>query len=74
MNTGVATIVVNNSGKICMANSKFATLVGREIYEIEDSLNIADFFIDAEKMFPAQHDNKTQRPLPTLREPNFRLF
>lgn len=59
MNTGVATIVVNNSGKICMANSKFATLVGREIYEIEDSLNIADFFIDAEKMFPAQHDNNT---------------
>ena len=59
MNTGVATIVVNNSGKICMANSKFATLVDREIYEIEDNSNIADFFSDVEKMFPAQHNNTT---------------
>ena len=59
MNTGVATIVVNNSGKICMANSKFATLVDREIYEIEDNSNIADFFIDVEKIFPARHNNTT---------------
>ena len=59
MNTGVATIVVSNSGKICMANSKFAALVDREIHEIDDNLNIADFFIDAEKMFPAQHNNNT---------------
>ena len=43
MNTGVATIVANNSGKICMANSKFATLVDLEISEIEDNLNIGGF-------------------------------
>lgn len=50
MNTGVATIVVNNGGKICMANSKFATLVEREIEDIEEKLYIHDFFVNTENI------------------------
>ncbi|MTJ92754.1 MAG: EAL domain-containing protein [Desulfovibrio sp.] len=51
MNTGVATIVVNNGGKICMANSKFAALVEREIEDIEEKLYIHDFFVNTENIF-----------------------
>ena len=74
-NTGTATVIIEKSRLISLANTKFANLVGYPVEEIENKKEWKDFVVDEDipKMI-SWHEERRKDPVQTPREYEFRLI